>query len=299
MLRRADLIAFPVLVSTLGNGKPINFRVSLRQFDRVLTGLVLEDGSISLIDASSWPNPIGLLPKAVCNGDGLMLKNQENIEWIALESKIADRSALLSDISFTSDGLALIKVSFSETGHAAVAGREMIHNNDAQAYVKEHFKEMIAGGKLTEVTIEATSYWNTPALKGSFLLESSSYTTVSGNKIYLTPMLNMGLKETPFKNPDRKFGIDFGPPSSSTYFFSFKIPSGYQVEEAPNPLKLVMNEHTLSFDYLIDKSNPELINITVKKNIKTQFVPITTFPDLQQFYSIMVAKMAEQIVLTK
>jgi hypothetical protein len=299
MLRRADLNAFPVLTSTLGNGKPIPFRVSLRQFDRVLTGVILDDGTITLIDASAWPNPIGLLPKSDCNGEGLMLKDEGNIEWIPLQSKISDRSALLSEISLTPEGLVRGKVSFSETGHAAVAGREMIRNKDVQTFVKDHYKEMVAGGQLTEISAEANPDWNTPGLKGSFLLESSSYATVSGNKIYLNPMLNMGLTETPFKNPDRKFGVDFGPPMASTYVFSFTIPSGYQVEEAPKSMKLVLDEQALSFDYLVDRSNPELIKITVKRSIKTPFVSVEKFPDLQQFYSTMVAKMAEQIVLTK
>jgi hypothetical protein len=299
MLRRADLNAFPVLTSTLGNGKPVSFRVSLRQFDRVLTGVILDDGTITLIDASAWPNPIGLLPKSDCNGAGLMLKDQENIEWIPLQSKIADRSALLSEISLTPEGLVRGKISFSETGHAAVAGREMIRKKDVQTFVKEHYKEMVAGGQLTEVSTEANPDWNTPGLKGSFLLESASYATVSGNKIYLNPMLNMGLTETPFKNPDRKFGVDFGPPVVSNYVFSFTIPSGYQVEEAPKSMKLVFDEQALSFDYIVDRSNPDLIKITVKRSIKTPFVSVEKFPDLQQFYSTMVAKMAEQIVLTK
>ena len=60
-----------------------------------------------------------------------------------------------------------------------------------------------------------------------------------------------------------------------------------------------MAENMLTFDYIVDKSNPEQIKITLRQNIKTPFIPVEEFPDLQEFYGMMVAKMAEQIVLTK
>jgi hypothetical protein len=299
MLKRAELTAFPVLISSRDHGKALSFRVSVREFDRVITAIQQEDGSFALVDASGWPNPIGLLPIDASHGEGLLLQADKGIQWIPLQSKIADRAALLSELTIKPDGMISGKVSFSETGHAAVTGRETIRLKDAQTFVKEHFKDMVSNGQLTELSTEETGDWNTPGLKGTFMLETPAFVTVSGDKIYLDPLLHMGLKETPFKNPDRKFGVDFGPPSVSTHVFSFAIPPGYRVEEAPKSLKLVLDEQALSFDYLVDKSNPELIKITVKRSTKSPFLPVEKFPDLQQFYATMVAKIAEPIVLTK
>lgn len=299
MLRRAKVTAYPVLISTRGHGKALPFRVSTEEFDRILAAVVSEDSTITLIDAAGWPNPIGLLPEDALNGEGLMLKNKENITWVPLQSKIADRNALVSDFSLKSDGTLAGKITFSENGHNAVSGRALIRNKDAETFIREDFKDLVAGGQLTDINIEAQSDWNTSVLKGSFTLETTAFGSVSNNKIYLTPMLNMGLKETPFKNPARKFGVDFGPPLSSTLIFTFHIPAGYTIEEAPKSVKFNLMEHALSFDYLVDRSNPEVVKITIKRNIKTSFIPVEQFPDLQQFYSAMVSKMAEQIVLTK
>ncbi|MBC7774022.1 MAG: DUF3857 domain-containing protein [Phycisphaerae bacterium] len=299
MLRRAKVNAYPVLISTRPNGRALSFRVSVKEFDRVVAAVALEDSTLTLMDASGWPSPIGLLPMDAMNGEGLLLKDKENIAWIPLQSKIVDRSAAIADFTLKPDGTLSGKITFSETGHDAVKARQLISNKGTQAFAQEYYKDMMTGGQITDLTIEENADWNTPVLKGSFELETSAFSSAAGNKIYLTPALSFALKETPFKNPARKFGVDFGPPANATYVFTFKIPTGYTLEEAPKSTKLSFKENALSFDYLVDKSNPELIKITLRKNRRAAFIPVEDFAELQQFYANMVAKMSEQIVLTK
>lgn len=299
MLRRVKINAYPVLISTRSNGRALSYRISPYEFDRVIAAVALDDSTLTLIDASAWPHPIGLLPVESMNGEGLLLLNKEEISWIPLQTKVTNRSAILADFILSPDGALNGKITFSETGHEAVKARQTVGNKDAQAYIQDRFKDLVEGGKVSETNIEAGTDWNNPVLKGNFMVESDAFSSKSDQKIYLNPMLSFGLKETPFKNPDRKFGVDFGPPSSETLVLTFHIPPGYKVEEAPKSAKLSLIENALSFDYLVDKSNPELLKITIRKNIRTPYISIAHYPDLQQYYSAIVAKMAEQVVLSK
>ncbi len=299
MLRRAKLKAYPVLISTRAHGRALSYHVSAHEFDRVITAISLDDSTYTLVDASSWPCPIGILPADDINGEGLLLKDKTNITWIPLQNKQANRSAVIADFEVHSDGALNGKISFSESGHAAIQARKKIMEDSDLVYINAYFQGIVTDGKVSEIVLEGLQDWQNPAFKGSFKLDAAPLATASGNKIYLNPMFGLGLKESPFKNPDRKFGIDFGPSLNRTMVFSFKLPAGYTLEEAPKSAKMTFDENALTFDYLVDRSNPEMVKITIKQNIRSPFVPVEKYPDLQQFFASMVAKMAEQIVLTK
>ncbi len=130
-------------------------------------------------------------------------------------------------------------------------------------------------------------------------MEAGSIVTVSGNKMYLNPLLGFGLKENPFKNPDRKFDVELGTPRNRIYSMVYKLPPGYKVEEAPKSAKMIFGENkALVFEYYVE-AGPESIKITVRDYIKQPYIPVALYPDLQQFYGTIVSKYAEQIVLTK
>lgn len=299
MLRRAKINAYPVLLSSRSHGRALSFHVSAQEFDRVISAVALDDSTLTLLDAAAWPSPIGILPVEDLNGEGLLLKDKANIDWIPLQNISANRSAIIADFNLLPNGTLEGKLTFSETGHSAVHARKSISQSSEIEFLKGYFKGLLEDGKAANISIEGAQDWQNPSLKGSFSLETAAFATVSGNKIYLNPMLSFGLKETPFKNPDRKFGVDFGPPVSRTMVFSFKIPPGYTLEEAPKSAKISFEENALGFDYMVDRSNPELVKVTIRQNIRSPFISTEQFADLQQFYAMMVAKMAEQLVLIK
>ena len=80
--------------------------------------------------------------------------------------------------------------------------------------------------------------------------------------------------------------------------FTFNIPVGYKVEEQPKSFKLAFGENALTFDYLLT-STPEQIKINIKNKIRKPFITVEEYEDLRQFYTALVAKMGEQIVLSK
>ena len=135
-------------------------------------------------------------------------------------------------------------------------------------------------------------------MKTTFKVATPAFATVSGAKIYLSPTLGLGQKENPFKNPERKFSVDLGAPREESFNFTFNIPAGFKVEEAPKPAKITLGDNAVGFDYLIE-TNAQTVKIIIKTKIKKPFFAADEYENLRQFFTTMSAKLEEQIVLTK
>jgi hypothetical protein len=83
-----------------------------------------------------------------------------------------------------------------------------------------------------------------------------------------------------------------------TYIFTFEVPADYTVEELPKSAKVSFGESDGFFEYLIDKSeNTIRLRSRIKLNRAT-FAP-EEYNDLREFFSYVVKKHAEPIVLKK
>lgn len=298
MLRKAKINAYPLVISTRQNGRVLPYRVSADAFNRVITAIENEDKSFTVIDATAWPHPIGLLPEEDLNNEGLLLKERNFIDWLPLQNKVPVRSALQGDLTIGQDGLLSGALSFSENGYGALEARGKIRETNATTYLQEKFPDLLAEGAIANIKIENLDQWQEPGIKGSLELQNASFITVSGDKMYITPSLGFGLKENPFKNPQRQFDIQLGTPNSKVYNMVLKLPAGYKVEEAPKSAKMVFGENALVFDYFME-TTPETIKITIRQSVKQPYIAVEHYADLQQFYANMVAKLEEQLVLTK
>ncbi len=298
LLRRANLNAFPIAISTVENGPIHPYRVTYDVFDRILTGVENEDKTVTLIDASAWPHPVGFLPEEDLNKEGLMMRAKDDVSWIPLQNKALVRSAVQADLAFDAEGKLTGLVNFSETGYGAVQARERVREKNAETYARERYPELFTEGSFSNLKIENLENWQEPNIKGSFELEATGFANVSGNKIYLNPSLGFGWKENPFKNPERKFNIELGFPRTTVYSFTFAIPKGYKVEELPKGSKMTFGENGLLFEYFTE-ANDETVKVTIRRSIRKPFISVEFYADLQQFYGNIVSKLDEQVVLTK
>ncbi len=298
MLHQADIKAWPVLISTRVHGRVHPFRVSPDEMDRVIVAVDMDGKAPLLLDVSAFPNPIGLLDAEDLNNEGLSLKSEEEVTWVPLLNSINTRTAVIADLALLPEGGLAGAVAYSESGYGAVAHRKNLKETDAPTLVSHLFKEWAAEGKFADLKVGDTNDWQEPNLKINFNLESAAYCTASGNKLYLAPTLGLGLRENPFKNPERKFNIDLGVPHEENYILSFKIPAGYKVEELPKSAKIVFGDNALIFDYLMD-STPEQIKVVARIKTKKTYIIADEYEGLREFFTTMLAKMEEQVVLSK
>jgi len=298
MLRRTGLNAWPVLLSTRSHGLIHPFRVSPDEMNRVIAAVEIDGKTPLLLDMAAFPNPVGLLDAEDLNDQGLLLKSKEDVVWVPLQNSIQTRTAVLTNLAIQLEGGLSGAIAHTESGYGVVAHRKSLKEKDAESLVRMMYKEWAPEATFSNLKIENADNWRETNLKINFNLESTAFVTVSGNKLYLTPTLGLGIRENPFKNPERRFHIDLGSPHDDIYIFEFKIPAGYQVEEMPKPIKVMFGENALIFEYLVE-SNPERIKIMVRNKVKKAFITADQYPDLRQFFTTMIAKMEEQVVLSK
>ncbi len=298
MLRQANIKAWPIMISTCSNGRVHPARVSPNAFDRVLAAVELEENKIMLVNVAAFPHAPGLLDKEDLNNMGLLLKSKQEVTWEPLQNKIASREATIATFDILPEGGISGNVSCMVGGYGTVDRRRYIAEKDAAYMLQTTLKEWATEGTFSDIQVDKPNEWKEPSMKTTFKVATPAFATVSGNKIYLSPTLGLGQKENPFKNPERKFSVDLGAPREESFNFTFNIPAGFKVEEAPKPAKITLGDNAVGFDYLIE-TNAQTVKIIIKTKIKKPFFAADEYENLRQFFTTMSAKLEEQIVLTK
>jgi len=105
-------------------------------------------------------------------------------------------------------------------------------------------------------------------------------------------------KENPFKSKERLYPVDFGSPIEKLYQCKITIPDGYVLEELPGPRVVKLGNNAAKYTYAIAQTG-NVLNLTSQLVILNSLFPQTEYADLREFYDIIVAKQAEQIVIKK
>jgi hypothetical protein len=116
--------------------------------------------------------------------------------------------------------------------------------------------------------------------------------------MYINPLLCFGEKANPFANPERQYTIDYGSPKEEIANLILTLPEGYKVEESPKIGRFQFAEGAIKYDYLIEPVGNQ-IKVNTKLSIKKTSFEVEQYKDLRDFYAKIIAKMGEQIVLTK
>jgi hypothetical protein len=97
---------------------------------------------------------------------------------------------------------------------------------------------------------------------------------------------------------ERKYPIEMPYASDETYVFTMLIPDGYAVEELPKSARATLNGSDGTFDYLIGAQDGMIqLRCRLKLN-RANFGP-DDYGSLRDFYTLVVKKEAESIVLKK
>ena len=116
--------------------------------------------------------------------------------------------------------------------------------------------------------------------------------------MFLEPLMMRMIEENPFKNDARKFPVDFACPISEKYIITILIPEGYETLQVPHSLYAVLPDEAGSFKYDSQQVDRHLQLISHIEINKTDF-PLSVYPDIQAFFSYVVEKHDEDIILKR
>ncbi len=297
MIRTAGIEVHPVLISTRKHGKIGTPYAVYNRFDRTI-GRVLIDKDTFFIDVASYPHPVDLLPFEDLNGGGYEFWGKENYAVVIPSNKIATRRMSQGTMILDTEGWLSGTIATTTSGYEAVENRQNIKEMGVDKFVQSMLSGVLISGKLEEQKFENPEAFYDGTLKGNFKIKTTDYVSKAGDKMYINPLLCFAEKTNAFANPERKFTIDYGSPKDEVANLILTIPDGYKVEELPKMVRIQLFEGAMRYDYLIEASGNQ-IRVNTKLSIKKTTYEVAEYPDLRDFYGKIIAKMGEQIVLTK
>jgi len=296
MLRYAKIEAYPVLISTRKNGYVRKEFPDIDQFNRVIVRAVI-DGIPMNLDATDRNLPVEYLPVSCINGEGLVVRTHEDIQWMEIEGNVKQKSrvAVNAELTINNDGDLTGQLVFTRTGYEAGIGRQDYRKKGLDRYksdIGHEFSFDINDAKITG--LENAS----EPVKETYSIHLPGYASMANDVLFLEPTLFYDLDKSVFKTQDRTYPVDFGYSKEVVWQLKFKLPEGYKIDEMPTPRTAVVPDNGGRFMYSVVPGNGE-ITVISQYVLARSLYGQDEYINLREFHRTAVSKLDEKIVLKK
>lgn len=292
LLKDAGLKAFPLLVSTKDNGTINTIYPFLGQFNNTMTCVFIGENKYFLNAADKY-NPAYLIPYDVLDNEGFIV-DKEYGGWVKLSNKKDKWKSIVSFFAqITPDALMKGKATIYSYGYSKNP-RVKKWEEDKSSF-DDYFTKEFTGMKIENIEVKDEEVDTLPLeQKLDFSLPVNS----SGEYEYFTLNLFQNLEKNPFIADDRKTDIDFNYPRSYTLVGKVTIPEGYEFDELPRNIKMIMPDTSIALQRLLQADNRGL-NFKITLDFSKSFYAAITYPALHEFYKKLFSTLNEQIVIKK
>lgn len=292
MLRSAGLDANPVLVSSKGNGVPLF--PTLQGFDYVISMVKLNNTKI-LLDASEEYSLPNVLPVRALNWKGRIVTKEGNSSWVNLASSryASEDNMVMAKVSddFIIEGL--IRTKYQNLN--ALNYRKSKNHIKVESLIERY--EENNNLEVEDFKLINKEKLNKPLIRNVKFLSEDLIEEING-KVYIEPLLFLSMHKNPFKLKERKFPVDFLTAWKDINRVSIEIPDGYKVTQLPEPMAIGLPDNIGVFKYQV-KTSGNKISTTCILQFNTSMIAPQYYPYLKDFYSKLVKKESEKIVLVK
>lgn len=294
MLRAVEVDAVPVIMSTVSNGQVHPVYPMLEDYNYMIAKATIGNDYI-LMDATEKDMPIGLLPTRCLNQRGYAI-TKEKSGWVDLRPQNGADKTVVCMLKIGEDGVLSGTVSDKSEGYSGLSIRRKLRLDGEEKYI-EDFHSSHTQWAIKDIKIDAPESINEP-VKKTIDVDLSGQGEAMGNMIYINPIITGKIAENPFKQEERKFPIEFIIPIKNSYMLNLEIPEGYEIDELPQQVNIRTSDKSAHLRYLV-QLNGNRLQIVHSWGVDKTFYPAESFKELKEFYSLLVAKQGEQIVLKK
>jgi hypothetical protein len=247
------------------------------------------------LDATNPLMTVGMLPIRCLNERGRLI-SKKGSRWVTITPLPMRRKTTINSMTIGTDQSIKGTSQITFFGHSAADFRNAVLLKGKDSYLSDYKKNR------PSQTLESLEIINLDTLEKEVILSvkttfNEAY-SLAGERIYITPMLGEGESNNPFKLDERQYPIDFGVPREETYIANFSLPEGYAVEEMPKQESILLPNNGGRFLFSCTTENGEL-KTTSKITLKKAIYSPEEYHSLREFYSRIVSKHAEQVVLRK
>lgn len=295
LLRKLDIDANPVVLSTRGNGALPPFSVSLEKLNYVVVQAVIGEKTY-LLDATEEYLPLGMLPERAINGRGLVVK-KEGIIWIDLNPEKKDKSVSIFKMKLSADGKLKGSWEKSFTDYAALDERRDYHKYNSEDDFLKALESEYVGLTVDKFVINDLDSIDRP-LNEQFEIELKNKVTRMNDQMFISPILFDKLEVNPFKSPNREYPVDFITPVERMQVFYLELPEGYTVESLPKNIRMNLPDNSAFFSMQSSVSEGA-VQVLFKYQIAKPVFVQSQYPDLRVFFDELVKKQAEMLTIKK
>ncbi|MEO8852867.1 MAG: DUF3857 domain-containing protein [Ginsengibacter sp.] len=292
LLRDAGLKAYPLLVSTRDNGTVNTIYPFLEQFNNAMTCVVIGDQKYFLNAADKY-NPAYLVPYDVLDNNGFIV-DQSNGGWVQLTNKKDNFKSIVSfNAEITPDAIMKGNATIYNYGYAKNP-RVKKWEEDKKSF-EDYFTKDFTGLKVKNLEVKNCDVDTLPLQEK---MDFSLPVNASGEYNYFTINLFQGLEKNPFIADERQTDIDFNYPQSYTLVGRVSIPDGYEFDELPHNISMIMPDTSIILRRLLQADGTS-VQFRINLDFSKSFYSAADYPLLQEFYKKLFNTLNEQIVIKK
>lgn len=296
LLRDAGLEANPVLLSTRDNGTVNQSLPLLSKFNYVVAHVMLPEKQEMLVDATEELLPCGTLPTRCLNGQGrLIMPKTQDSRWIDLQPTQRYVEYRKVDLKLDEHGALTGNVHQEHGGYYAQHQREQLRTQGEKKYMEELAKGHENWNLGKYAFHQQDDLLKPLSLDYEFTVANAG---ADATTLYLNPLREFDSAKNPFLHEDRRFPVNFGAAMEETTMLTITLPAGYVTEELSKQAIVDMPDNGGRFLYSATSLNGS-VQIVSRMNLRKPVYSAAEYASLREFYTRMLAKHAEQIVVKK
>jgi hypothetical protein len=290
LCRHEGLDASPVILSSRQHGYAVEDYPLLSDYNYVIVSVRLGDSSW-LLDASKPNIGFGQLPELCFNG------------WARTIDSSFARIPLFPD-SVKETRFTTVRLANTDSGYAGEYQRSdgtfesmNIRSRLRRSTVDDFFeslrktmaedKQMSGYGFDSLAIPEARLGWH----------YDMKYVFMQGT-IYFNPIFHERFNVNPFSAPVRHYPVEMPFCIDNSYVLDMEVPRGYRVDQLPKSQRVRLEDSAGLFEYLISQ-DANGIHFRVRLEINKTNYGLDEYPGIRDFFSLIVSKEKEPIVLKK
>lgn len=292
MLRHEDIKAHPVILSTRGHGIVHPIYPLIGRYNYLICQAEIDESTV-LLDASESHLGFAMLPIACYNGTARVI--QKNSIQINLTSEsLHETKKTTVFIANNENGISSGNYSSTLGYYESLHLRDQLTKTQKADYFKKIATEYPNEVKLENFIIDSLNYFELPAT----ISYDMKFNFGTEDVIYFNPLFAEAMKKNPFHSAERLYPVEMPYIVNETYIFNMEIPKGYNVEELPKSTRIKLNDDDGVFEY-ITSVDAGKIQLMCRLEMAKANYPVDDYKTLRDFYSLVVQKQSEQIVLKK
>jgi hypothetical protein len=283
LLRKLDLDAFPVVMSSRKNGVLMPNSPSLFKLNYVIAAVKI-NGRTLYLDATEELMPYYLLPARSLNWGGVTM-GKSSSEWVEINTDRKEMETATYDLTLQQDLSLTGNITYNRRDYAAYKFRENYQKNNSSDQYKQTLLKDKPGLSVTDFKIDNLDSIYNP-IHDSYKVTINNQVLATNDELIINPMLFEQIKKNEFVEKERIYPVHFDYPVEKHYELTLTIPENYKVAELPDPVVIDLIDNTCQFNYQVSEDNGKIKVLCGIKMDKLIFMP-DEYDALRNFYDVI------------